>query len=146
MRLAAVSSVRSLACAAVLSLLGGCHLELQREHPLGCPLDQQALIRDTFYFGLGMPDGGTVDDAAWQRFADQVLEPAFPAGFTVVRAQGRWRGTDERARSEPSRLVIVLHEDDAGSRAAVERVAESYRRTFRQQSVLRERSTACVAW
>ena len=146
MRLPASSPVRALACAAVLSLLAGCHLELQREHPLGCPLDQQALIRDTLYFGLGMPDGGTVGDDAWQRFVDQVLAPAFPGGFTVVQAQGRWRGADDSIRSEPSRLVIVLHEDDAGSRAAVERVAESYRRTFRQESVLRERSAACVTW
>jgi hypothetical protein len=146
MRLPASSRVRALACAAVLSLLAGCHLELQREHPLGCPLDQQSLIRDTLYFGLGMPDGGTVDDAAWQRFAEQVLAPAFPDGFTVVRAEGRWRGATGSAKSEPSRLVIVLHEDDASSRAALERVADTYRRTFQQESVLRERSTACVAW
>lgn len=146
MRLPASSPVRALACAAVLSLLAGCHLDLQRDHPLGCPLDQQALIRDTLYFGLGMPGGGTVEDAAWQRFVDQVLAPAFPAGFTVVGAQGRWRGADGHSRSEPSRLVIVLHEDDAGSRAALERVAQAYRHAFRQESVLRERSTACVTW
>jgi len=126
--------------------LGGCRLDLVREHPLGCRAGEEALARDTLYFGRTLPDGGDVDDAAWRRFEDDVLAPAFPRGYSVLQASGRWRGADGRALAERSRIVIVVHADDAAAATAVRDIAARYRALFRQESVLRERSAVCATF
>ena len=130
------------ACAA----LAGCKLELVREHPLGCRRDEAPMIRDTFYFGRAVPGGGQVDEAAWAGFENAVLARAFPDGYTVLDAHGRWRGNDGIVLGEDSRVVIVVHPDDAASAKAVREVADTYRARFRQEAVLREAGTVCVSF
>jgi len=125
-------------------VLGGCHVELLREHPLGCRSDEQALVRDTLYFGASIPAGGEVDAAAWQRFEHDVLTPAFPQGYSVLDAHGAWRGADGVTTHEASRIVVLTHPDDAAAAASVRRVAQRYREMFHQESVLRERGAVCA--
>jgi hypothetical protein len=140
-------SPRRIATAALglaLAGLGGCHLEMRREHPLGCRMDEQALIRDTFYFGRSIPGGGHVSDADWDSFEAGTLAPAFPKGYTVLDGHGRWQGDKGEAVGEDSRLVIVLHPDDGASGNAVKHVADAYKQRFRQESVLREAATVCA--
>ncbi len=129
-----------------LAALAGCHVEWVRDHPLGCRSDEQPLLRDTLYFGRAIPGGGEVDEAAWQRFDADVLARAFPRGYTTLDARGHWHGDDGVPVSEASRVVIVVHDRDATSEAALRTVVEAYRTRFRQESVLRERTAACVAF
>jgi len=124
--------------------LGGCHLEMRREHPLRCHSDEQALIRDTFYFGRSIPGGGHVSDADWDQFEAATLAPAFPKGYTLLDGHGRWQGDHGEAVSEDSRLVIVLHADDVASEKTVRNAAEAYKQRFQQESVLREAATVCA--
>ena len=124
--------------------LGGCSIELLREHPLGCRSDEQRLVRDTLYFGASIPGGGEVNATAWQGFEHDVLTAAFPRGFSVIDANGHWRGADGAVAREASRIVVIVHTDDAQSAAEVRRVAQRYREMFHQESVLRERSTVCA--
>lgn len=131
---------------AALLALQGCAVEWTREHRLYCRMDEKLEIRDTLYFGRSIPDGGTVADADWSRFEADVIAHAFPQGFTVLDARGSWRGADGAIVSEPSRAVVIVHEDDAASDAAIRDIARRYRETFRQEAVLRERSTACVSF
>lgn len=140
--------LRRRACAAFLALalapaLGGCAMEWTREHRLYCRMDEKLAIRDTLYFGRSIPGGGTVGEADWNRFENEVIGRAFPQGFTVLDAHGSWRGADGAIVSEPSRVVVIVHADDAASDAAVRDIAERYRAMFRQEAVLRERSAAC---
>lgn len=134
-------------CAAAL---GGCATvgtkpEWTVEHALGCRLDEQRLVRDALYFGRSTP-GGDVDDAAWRAFEDEVVAAAFPHGFTVLDASGRWRGADGALASEGSRVVLVVHADDAATEARVRGVVARYRERFRQESVLRERAAVCASF
>jgi hypothetical protein len=134
-------------CALLAALaLGGCRLDRLREHPLGCRAGEQALVRDTLYFGRALPDGGDVEDGAWRRFEHDVLAPAFPRGYSVLDASGHWRGADGQALAERSRVVIIVHADDAAAAATVRDVAARYRSLFRQESVLRERSAVCATF
>lgn len=134
-------------CAAGLALtLAGCKLDWVREHPLGCRLDEQLALRDTLYFGRSIPGGGEVDEAAWQRFENETLLPAFPRGYTTLDAHGHWRGADGATIGEASRVVILVHGDDAASEAAVRAVVARYRSVFHQESVLRERSAVCATF
>jgi hypothetical protein len=135
-----------LSLASALAALAGCHVEWVRDHPLGCRSDEQSLLRDTLYFGRAIPGGGEVDEAAWQRFDAEVLARALPHGYTTLDARGHWLGDDGAPVSEASRVVVIVHERDAPSEAALRRVVAAYRERFHQEAVLRERTAACVAF
>lgn len=149
-RIARVHRLRhgSCAIAAVLAMLfaiQGCTVEWTREHRLYCRMDEELLVRDTLYFGLSIPGGGEVAEADWKRFENDVLTRAFPQGFTVLDAHGAWRGANGETVDEPSRVVIVIHADDATSRSATDDIVQRYRTTFRQEAVLHERAAVCVS-
>jgi hypothetical protein len=130
---------------AIVPSIQGCAVEWMREHRLYCSMDEQLQIRDALYFGLSIPGGGEVTDADWKTFENDAIARAFPQGFTVLDAHGGWRGTNGETIHEPSRVVIVTHEDDAKSRSALEEVVQNYRAAFHQEAVLRERAAVCVS-
>lgn len=138
LRVTAVHAVAAIA-------LAGCSVEMLREHPLGCRSDERSLVRDTLYFGASIPGGGEVGAAAWSRFEDEVLTPAFPRGYSVLDAHGKWRGADGATIGEPSRIVVLVHGDDAASADAVRSIARRYQDAFHQEAVLRERTVVCAA-
>lgn len=104
-----------------------------------------AMVRETLYFGRSRP-GGEVSDAEWRSFVDDVVTPRFPDGFTVLQGRGQWRDGQGAIVSEPSTLLIVLHDGGAESTRSIGEIADEYRRRFAQQSVLRERGTVCAAF
>jgi hypothetical protein len=112
--------------------------------PAACAVGDTALVRDVVYFGRNRPDGGTVSDGEWQAFLDAVVTPRFPNGFTVVEATGQWKGRSGVVERERSAIVTFLHTGSAADRDAVAEVAGEYKRRFRQEAVLRERSPACA--
>lgn len=128
-----------------LVALCGCDVEWTRKHELYCRMDEKLELRDTLYFGLSIPGGGRVGEAEWNAFADEAIARAFPNGFTVLDAHGTWRGADGTAVSEPSRVVTIVHPDDAASDAAIRAIVQRYRAAFRQEAVLRERTSVCVS-
>lgn len=130
---------------AVALALSGCGVEWTRKHELYCRMDERLELRDTLYFGLSIPGGGSVADADWKPFADDAIGRAFPNGFTIVDAHGTWRGADGASVSEPSRVVTIVHPDDGASDAAIRAIVQRYRTTFRQEAVLRERTSVCVS-
>jgi Protein of unknown function (DUF3574) len=87
------------------------------------------------YFGFDTPDG-PVSEAAWQAFVDAEVSPRLPAGFTVLSAQGQWRGDDGVIRREDSRVLEVLGADEVPLRQALATLAGRYKQRFRQQAVL----------
>jgi hypothetical protein len=109
-----------------------------------CEVGDTALVRDVIYFGRNRPDGGTVSDAEWQSFLDQVITPRFPAGLTVAEATGQWRGQSGAVERELAMVLTVLHRGDAATGRAVDEITGEYKRRFKQEAVLRERSPACV--
>jgi hypothetical protein len=109
-----------------------------------CAVGDSALVRDVLYFGRNRPGGGTVGDAEWQSFLDQVVTPRFPAGLTVVQATGQWRGRSGVVEQERSEIVTLLHGGGGAARRAVAEIAAEYRRRFRQEAVLRERTATCA--
>lgn len=140
------SPLARLLLAGTLAMTAGCHADWVREHPLGCRLDEQRLVRDTLYFGRSIPGGGEVDEAAWRRFEDEALLRSFPRGYTVFDANGHWRGADGATIGEASRIVIIVHADDSASEAMLRDVVARYRTAFRQESVLRERAAVCASF
>jgi uncharacterized protein DUF3574 len=109
-----------------------------------CAVGDTGMVRDVVYFGRNRPGGGTVSDAEWRHFLDEVVTPRFPHGLTVVEATGQWRGQSGVVEQERSEIVTVFHSGDAASRQAVADVAGEYKRRFQQEAVLRERSATCA--
>jgi Protein of unknown function (DUF3574) len=118
-------SSRYLAPVLVMILIWGC-----RSAP------QQTWTRTELCFGLSKPDRTIIADAEWQSFIDQQIVPRFPAGFTVVPAEGRWF-QDGQTRVEPSRIVIILHPKTHQTNAMIDEIAREYARRFNQDAVLR---------
>jgi hypothetical protein len=109
-----------------------------------CAVGDTALVREVVYFGRNRPGGGTVSDAEWRQFLDDVFTPRFPAGLTIVEATGQWKGQSGVVEREISDVVTLLHADnDAAVRALAEVVGE-YKRRFQQEAVLRERTATCA--
>lgn len=128
---------RSVAGAGLALLLCGCAMELVREHPLGCRLDERRMVRDTLHFDVPGRDGDPAPDR--DAFAARIAA-TFPDGFTVLDAHGYRAGDARSAR----RVVVAIHPPDAALDAAVRALVAGYRQRFPGHAVLRERSAVCV--
>jgi hypothetical protein len=103
----------------------------------GCRnIDQQTWTRTELCFGLSRPDRSIVPDEQWQAFINEQIVPRFPQGFTVVPAEGRWF-QDGQTRTEPSRIVVILHPKSSQSDLKIDEIARAYARQFNQDAVLR---------
>src|SRR5262249_4797549 len=45
------------------------------------PFSPSELVADRLYFGRAIPGGGSVSDAAWTKFLEEVVTPRFPEGL-----------------------------------------------------------------
>lgn len=109
-----------------------------------CEPGDTAMVRDVIYFGRNRPDGGRVSDVEWEAYLDSVVTPRFPAGFTIVEAEGHWRGESGVVERERTEVLTLLHPGDEASREAVRALTGEYVRRFHQEAVLRERLAACA--
>jgi hypothetical protein len=113
----------------------------------GCTIrgEAQLLARTELYFGKGKPDGSIVTDDEFRAFLDDVITPRFPNGLTVLSAAGQFRGSSGMIRREGAMFLILLYPaGDTNSSARIEEIRDSYRKTFRQESVLRVDGESCV--
>ena len=87
------------------------------------------------YFGLDTP-AGEVTREQWETFVSDVVTPRFPDGFTVIEGRGQWRTSHGDLVTEHTRIVEFLHDGTPAQSARVRLLADDYKRSFRQQSVL----------
>jgi hypothetical protein len=141
--------LRAPVIALLLCACGGCGDGSIAAASIGAGLaadgDCREQVADLLHFGLDTPNG-TLADAEWARFVDTEITPRFPAGLTVLEAQGQWRGRDGRIEREPSRVVEIVHADDERSRNALRALIDVYKLRYRQESVLRVRSQALACF
>jgi uncharacterized protein DUF3574 len=140
---------RRLASGFWLALLVGLGCAPRRETAVAapaasCPAGDSTLVHEVVYFGRNSARGGTVSDTEWQTFLDEVVTPRFPRGFTVVEAVGQWRGQSGTVERERSEILTLLHGAGEAARGAVAELAAEYKRRFRQEAVLRERTPTCA--
>jgi hypothetical protein len=99
-------------------------------------------------FSLGIALGVTSSWLAteWASFLDTEVTPRFPAGFTVLRGPGQWRGQDGRLSKEQSNMLIIWHQRTAQADAEIEAIRAAYKQQFDQESVMRVDSTSSVSF
>lgn len=116
----------------------------QQQAPACAPLGKP-YMRTTLYFGLAKPSG-TVTPGQWQSFLRNEVSPRFPQGLTVWEADGQWRQPDGRIARERAKVLLLVHEDTAGIRESLAALVSTYKRVFKQESVLWETSSVCAAF
>ena len=98
-------------------------------------------VVDTLYFGTMKADSSVVTDAQWQRFVVDVIARRLE-GFTTWDAEGLYRTSSGAVQHERTHIVQIVH---ANERAVAEIIA-AYKKQFAQESVLRLRGRAGVAF
>jgi hypothetical protein len=88
--------------------------------------------------------GGTVSQKDWQDFVDTQVTPRFPDGLTQWEAKGQWRETGKPTAKEDSRVLQIMHKDEAEAESKIQAIRQEYRDEFMQSSVLRVKSGALV--
>jgi hypothetical protein len=86
-----------------------------------------------------------VTESDWQRFLAEVVTPRFPNGFSVSSGYGQYRMKNGEIVKEKNWVVVVYFTGwSPEHERAIEEVLETYKRWFRQESVMRAISTARV--
>ena len=136
-------TLRPLIAGALALSLAGCGRLPRPTMP--APSAGVEVVADRMFFGRNIPGGGTVSDSAWNAFLAEVVTPRFPAGFTVFRAEGQWRGADGAIEREASVVFEVHHPKGLPPDSVFAAIATEYCRRFRQEAVLHVRA-AGVQW
>lgn len=119
--------------------------ELRAEAPT-CPAGTDRFVEYRLFFGRSQGTLEVVTDAAWRAFLAEEITPRFPDGLSVLDAAGQWRDASGTIVRERSKLVLILAEPGASGMQRTEEIAQAYKRTFGQESVLRSVSEACVSF
>lgn len=98
-------------------------------------------VVDTLYFGTMKADGSAVTDAQWKQFLNEVIAPRLE-GFTTWDADGLYHASSGAVQRERTHVVQILRADDR----AVAEIIAAYKKQFAQESVLRLRGRAGVAF
>lgn len=122
-------------------LLGGCAHSGENTPPVGvCPESSTASVLTTLFFGRSMPGGGQVSESQWNAFVANEISARFP-GFTVLSGEGYWQKTAEK-----SKIVLIAHHKTNEELTSITDLAQSYTRSFFQESVLRIDQPGCVSF
>lgn len=113
---------------------------------LRCQPGESLQYHDLLYFGTGRIGQQRVSDAEWANFIGQVLTAHFPKGLTVLTGTGQWQSRSGEIAREQSHVLSLVHAGDSASEASITAVINKYKTLFDQESVLRVRSHACVAF
>jgi hypothetical protein len=104
------------------------------------------MTRLEMLFGTSRSGGAPVTDEEWTKFLDTEVTPRFPAGLTVLRGPGQWRGSDGRLAKEQSNILVIWHEATRRTDAEIEAIRAAYKQRFDQESVMRVDSASCVSF
>jgi hypothetical protein len=129
-----------------LLALGACAQPAPRESE-ACAAGAEERVIATMYFGRNIGGELGVSEEEWDGFVDREITPRFPDGLTVADAEGQWRDTETGAIvREPSKQLTVFVGDEAAGRAALDEIAEAYKREFQQQAVALVVEQSCVSF
>ena len=111
---------------------------------MDCGATSAPQLRTTLYFGLNREKGGAISELEWQVFLRDEVTRRFPDGLTAWEAEGQWRTPAGSIENERSKVLLLVHAENAEARRAVQEVITTYRKLFQQQSVLWESARVCV--
>lgn len=103
--------------------------------------------RTELYFGSARSDGKPpVTDAQFDLFVDQYVTPRFPDGLTQLTGEGQFNGSTGPIEEKSFVVVLLYPLDDRGANKEIEQIRKDYKKTFKQESVLRADSLDRVSF
>lgn len=93
-------------------------------------------IQTYLYFGLSI-GSEPIAESDWKAFADSVIVPKFPHGFTILPGEGQWQYENGESMREQSKIVMFLYTPKENRNTDIQYIIKSYCRTFQQEAVLR---------
>ena len=109
-----------------------------------CPPGSEPYTEYQLFFGRDGPI--KVDDAAWDAFVADTIQPRFPDGLTILDATGQWLDPSGTRVKERSKLLIVLARPNEDGMSKIDEISQEYERRFQQTSVLRVIGSACASF
>jgi transcription termination factor NusB/uncharacterized protein YacL (UPF0231 family) len=94
------------------------------------------LIQEDLYFGRNIAKGQEVSAVEFQAFIDAEITPQFPDGLTVYETDEQFLDSNGNLIQEPSQVISLLVENTRENQAQIDRIIESYKQQFQQESVL----------
>ena len=95
-------------------------------------------VQTDLYFGRMIPGGDSVKAKDWDIFVRNDISKAFPAGFTVLNAKGKWLSPQTgELISENSEIVILIHKKQKADDTKIDSLRTRYQSRFMQEAVLR---------
>ncbi|HVW12766.1 MAG TPA: DUF3574 domain-containing protein [Mucilaginibacter sp.] len=105
------------------------------------------MVETDLYFGLSKPGGGMVTEQEWDNFKNDQVCRVFKEGNTIIDATGNWLDPKTgKSVTEPSRIVICLHKNNAKISRQIDSLRQKYKTLFNQESVLRVDKKAAVSF
>ncbi len=99
------------------------------------------------FFGRDIAGRPPLTDREWAAFAEEVVAPKFPDGFTVFDGDGQWQDPLTRSMAhERSRILLVATRRSPDLPARLTAVIDAYKARFHQQSVGIITRDACAAF
>ncbi|WP_066960962.1 DUF3574 domain-containing protein [Microbulbifer sp. Q7] len=134
--------MKNLAAAFAMTVLTACGSPAT----LRCQAGESLQFHDLLYFGTERSEQRPVTEAEWGEFVQQVLTVHFPDGLTVLTGTGQWTSGTGNIVRERSHVLSLVHNGNTESEASITTLINTYKTRFDQESVLRVRSAACVAF
>ena len=132
--------------AAALGILAHFTASESRADVPPCPAGTERYAEYRLFFGRNRGGVEVVSDAGWRTFLAEEVTPRFPDGLTVVDAAGQWRGPSGTIERERAKVLVVLAAPGTEGMRHTGEIAEAYKRTFGQESVLRTVGTTCASF
>ncbi|WP_227672400.1 DUF3574 domain-containing protein [Komagataeibacter sp. FXV3] len=110
-------------------------------------LHAQPDVRISLLFGLRRPHGGRITRREWDSFMRDTVTPRFPAGLSILRAEGQWRDRESgQIGREPSRIVWIVTPPAPDLADRLDAIRQAYRTRFQQQAVGVVMTAGCEAF
>ena len=111
-----------------------------------CPAGTERFAEYRLFFGRSRAGVEVVSDSEWRSFLAEEITPRFPDGLTVLDAAGQWRGPSGMIERERAKMLVVLTAPGEDGMRRTDEIAEAYKHTFGQSSVLRTVTSACASF
>jgi uncharacterized protein DUF3574 len=105
------------------------------------------MVEYQLFFGRDIAGRPALTDQEWADFAEQVVTPQLPDGFTAFDADGQWMNpATRRIIREQTKVIIVALPATDTTTFAIATVRNAYRTRFHQQSVGMTAQPVCGAF
>lgn len=88
---------------------------------------------------------GEISAPQWTAFLDEEVTPRFPDGLSVIDVNGQYRSRQGTIGRERSKLLVIVVFDAPAHASRVQAIVDSFRRRYKQESVLRVERPICAA-